>query len=693
MGITKQFFDSYNRLSSSVQKRTFDVLETFGTDARRAGSKLEKLKKSASGNTYSIRVDQANRIILGKTGSEDLFVALYVAHHDDAYDWAESHKFETNLTTGTIQIFRTVESATPIVVHTTSPVTTTEKAIFEALSDEDLFKLSVPMEWVPRILQLKSLNELETLENTLPTDTFEALSLIASGENFLDVLDLFNFVPKTPDEHLEPSETVFKPNLGRDIHVPHNIEELTRILEKPLGLWRVFLHPSQEAVVKTNWRGPVRISGGPGTGKTVCALHRVKQILDTHPAARVLFTSFDKFLALDLKVLLSTIISPEEMRRVEAISIDDWAQKTVKKLGIDYTVSSFSEERDFDIWNQLRSKYDVDFSPRFLAEEYGAVILENMVQSVQDYMRVKRIGRGTRLTGSERAALWPLFEEFSDIIKNRGTLFSARAYKHLVDALDSNQLGREFTHIVVDECQDFSGSALRLLSKLPPPDAPQIFLVGDLNQRIRSFKYSFVAMGLSIRGRSKTLKINYRTSRAVYKRAIAIRYGITEDHDESLDGTASLFEGSPPTVNAFPTESDEFNQFFDWLKTERENLADEEICVVTRTIGQLQVLQTRLIAKGISTYQIRGNVFDHTAIPGLRLSTIHRIKGLEFSAVAILNANRQSIPRTGLLENCADEAAKDDAKTRETNAMFVAMTRTRGNLWISGSPDLTNLLS
>lgn len=690
VGITKQFLDSYYRLNNVVQKKTFETLETFGTDERKAGTKLEKLTKSASGNTYSIRVDQSNRIILGKSDSADGFIALYVSAHDDAYKWAETHKLEKNPSTGFLQIFRTIEGAVSEVPALPSEQTSAK--ILGHLTDEDLFKLSVPFEWIERVLSLASQNDLDALQEFLPTDTFEALSLIIAGESFEEVLDLLQFVPDVQSEDHEGLRDSGR-YYGRDVHVADSIEDLEQILRQPLGHWRLFLHPSQEKIVKTNWRGPTRVTGGPGTGKTVCALHRVKEILDSDPASQILVTSYDKFLTLDLKSLLAGMCSSNDLERVETFSLDEWATKCLRNLKIDLNIVAFSQDRYFDIWSELKTKYQCEFSVEFLAEEFDLVILEKSVQSLHDYMRVKRVGRGTRLSGPQRHDLYPVFEDFISITENRGTIFAPRAYDIVADALSKQTIESGFTHVVADEIQDFSSPALKLLAKVINSGDPNLFMVGDLNQRIRSLKTSFASLGINIRGRSRSLKINYRTPRSIFEKAMHVRFGSGTEDGESLHGTASLFEGNPPVVSEFANWDLEFDGFLEWLKYERDFYSDEEICVVTRTTSQLQKVQSALKSRNITSYQIRGNVFDHAAIEGVRISTIHRIKGLEFSSVGILGANKESIPLKRLVQRCSDEGTLEEIKIREANAFFVAMTRTKGNLWISGSPKITDLLS
>ena len=84
--------------------------------------------------------------------------------------------------------------------------------------------------------------------------------------------------------------------------------ELRRAIEdEDFKAWRVFLHPEQRRYAERSWKGPFRLSGGAGTGKTVVLLHRARNLARRDPGARILLTTFNRTLAdalqRDLKVL------------------------------------------------------------------------------------------------------------------------------------------------------------------------------------------------------------------------------------------------------------------------------------------------------------------------------------------------------------------------------------------------------
>ena len=70
-----------------------------------------------------------------------------------------------------------------------------------------------------------------------------------------------------------------------------------------------------------------------------------------------------------------------------------------------------------------------------------------------------------------------------------------------------------FTHVVADEAQDLGVPQLRMLASLVRPGDPDaLFFAGDLGQRIFQHPFSWLSLGIDVRGRSLSLKVNYRTS-------------------------------------------------------------------------------------------------------------------------------------------------------------------------------------
>ncbi len=71
----------------------------------------------------------------------------------------------------------------------------------------------------------------------------------------------------------------------------------------------------------------------------------------------------------------------------------------------------------------------------------------------------------------------------------------------------------------MDEAQDISIAQLRFLAALGGSRPNALFFSGDLGQRIFQQPFSWKALGVDVRGRSKTLRVNYRTSHQIREQA------------------------------------------------------------------------------------------------------------------------------------------------------------------------------
>jgi hypothetical protein len=78
---------------------------------------------------------------------------------------------------------------------------------------------------------------------------------------------------------------------------------------------------------------------------------------------------------------------------------------------------------------------------------------------------------------------------------------------------------RPFDFAVAYEAQDLGVAQLRFLAALAGDRPDDLFLAGDLGQRIFQTPFSWRALGVDVRGRSQTLRINYRTSHQIRRQA------------------------------------------------------------------------------------------------------------------------------------------------------------------------------
>src|SRR5262245_50223895 len=125
-----------------------------------------------------------------------------------------------------------------------------------------------------------------------------------------------------------------------------------------------------------------------------------------------------------------------------------------------------------------------------------------------------------------------------------------------------------FDFPVIDEAQDVSVAQLRFLAALGTDQPNHLFFAGDLGQRIFQPPFSWKALGVDIRGRSRTLHINYRTSHQIRTQADRLLGPELSDVDGNAEqrvGTISVFNGPSPTVQVLQTPEEESQTVGTWL--------------------------------------------------------------------------------------------------------------------------------
>jgi superfamily I DNA/RNA helicase len=75
------------------------------------------------------------------------------------------------------------------------------------------------------------------------------------------------------------------------------------------------------------------------------------------------------------------------------------------------------------------------------------------------------------------------------------------------------------------------------------------------------------------------------------------------------------------------------------------------------------------------------------------IGTMHLAKGLEFRAVAVMACDDEVIPSQERIENVADEADLEDVYNTERHLLYVACTRARDHLLVTGVDPGSEFLS
>lgn len=711
--IADTFTDALSRLPAQEQKAVKVSVLDLQLDPRAPGLQMHRIDNSKDANFWSARVSRDLRLILHKTASSIL--VAYVDHHDQAYAWAQRRRIEVHPTTGAVQIVQVrerVEEAEPELARLWTPRTLVRESgepaatppMFGKLSQDDLLSVGVPKDWLLPVQSATEARFFEIAEH-LPSEAAEALLEFATSGDFRPKglgtihppVQLQAHVAEVPSPKYRlgfgmrreelPAAAFEHPDARRRFLTIETADELRAALDAPWEKWSVFLHPSQRAVVERNYNGPARVAGSAGTGKTVVALHRAVRLIRGDPAARVLLATFSEPLANSLRAKLAVLAGPDSsvVPRITVASFQG--------LAVDLFQLAFGRKPRLVADEQVAAALLAaatqaglkGFSQRFLVSEWNNVIDAWRVADATGYASVPRLGRKNRLGSRQREALWPVFETAGAQVRAAGGLTWPGVFHGLADHY-LDKATKPFTHIVVDEAQDLGVPELRLLCAIAPEGQDRLFFAGDLGQRIFQQPFSWKALGADVRGRSTTLKVNYRTSQQIREAADRLLPAMVRDVDgreEERKGTISVFEGPAPEVVLSASEADERDSVAAFILAARSvAIAPSEIGVFVRSRRELPRARAAVEAAGLQAVELserQVEVGERVAI-----GTMHLAKGLEFKAVAVMACDDEVLPSAERIDAVVEESDLDDVYETERHLLYVACTRARDRLLVSG---------
>ena len=677
--IADTFTDSLAKLTGDEQKAAKTTAFDLQIDPSGAGHSFHKLDRAKDRNFWSVRVSRDIRLIVHRTASSVLLA--YVAHHDAAYRWAERRRIERHPRTGAAQIVeiretvREIEVPHPIVIEAPAIAPAAPKpALFASASDDELLGYGVPETWLDDVRGADE-DSLLDLADHLPAEAAEALLELATGG--------------TPDRlaHVADGTDPFAhPDAQRRFRLVEDADELERALEFPWEKWTVFLHPAQRRIVENAYSGPARVSGSAGTGKTIVALHRAVHLARAHPDARVLLATFSDTLANALRVRLGRLIhnQPSIAERLEVQSMSGIGRRLYET---NFGAANLATEDDVrELIDRASAKVEGHrFSLHFLWTEWSQVVDAWQLESWEDYRDVMRLGRKTRLAETQRAVLWSIFSQVRDALAARELLTEPRMFRHLERHV-AEGTHPPFEFCVIDEAQDIGVAELRFLAALGGDRADSLFFAGDLGQRIFRAPFSWRALGVDVRGRSHTLRINYRTSHQIRRQADRLLPPELADVDgikERRGGTISAFNGPEPDIRVLASPEEEAAAIAEWLTARRqEGFAPHEIAVFVRSEDEITRAQEAVRLAGLTSTELDER--SEGASDKVAIGTMHLAKGLEFRAVAVVACDDEVLPLQSRIENVADEADLEDTYGTERHLLYVACTRARDHLLVTG---------
>ncbi|MEU4831494.1 UvrD-helicase domain-containing protein [Streptosporangium sp. NPDC023615] len=634
----------------------------------------ERVRGARDPRVVTLRLADRHRGVVVK--QRDVYWLLTVLPDAEAWAYAQRHRFGVNTALGVVEMWdaEALDRVRPAVRRAAEA---TASRLFSDICDNDLAELGVDGRFLPLVRQITDQLTLEALEPLLPPTQYEPLAALARGESMAGAWrELENCRAVAPDhEPINPEDfgAALTRSPDRAVFVPHP-RELNRVLEAP-G-WCVFLYPPQRRLAYwESYRQPTLVTGGAGTGKTLVALHRAAH-LASRGGGQVLLVTFSQGLSAELAARLDVLVEDGVIRkRIEVGNVDRLAHRIVAEAeGRPPSLVGAAELTA--LWEETRTGH----SPAFLLREWEQVVLAQNLRTLEEYLEAPRPGRSVELSAEERTVVWNAVGHVTEQLRERGrrTLLQLAAEASTLlgrttgDLLEEIEPAREpYRHIVVDEAQDLHPAQWRLLRAAVPHAPDDLFIVGDPHQRIFDTRVTLEAVGIdAVRQR---LQVSYRLPREILSWGVRLRGGGPADGlvkgVQELYGFRGVRYGPRPAVRAYDSPRDELTglvaQVGQWVD---EGVPPEEIAVAARTSGLVRDARAALRELGV------------------RVTTLHGMKGLEFRRVAVIGVGDGVVPDPDALTPVGeDPAARAHDLQRERGLLYVACTRATEFLYVSHS--------
>ncbi len=698
LAISTDFLNGYAKLEKPQRSRVSALADLFQRQSAmelrsNKGIHLESHTAARDSRARTIRIGDNHRGIVIDAGDDETFILTTIGTHDETDRWMAQNTFRVNQATGAFEIVNIEEIDE--VIGTVVPEAPAE-ALFDHRKDKDFVKLGIDEHLLPPLRAFTDEDQLMGLLMVLPQTQSDTLMSLLGDATLEDIYaDIAGSVDPDVIDTDDLAGALAAPASQSQFQIVATEDELSEMLGQPLKTWRLFLHHTQrDLAYKHAFNGPARVTGGAGTGKTVVALHRTRHLagqLTERGGKPILFTTFTRNLANVIEGDLLNLGGTELLDVVQVANVDRFAHRVVRDVEGQSPTIVFDKEL-VDLWERAADLTAIDHTPEFLRNEWEQVILAQRCQSRSDYFQVSRAGRGIPLDRRARAQVWKAIEAFLQLLDGLG----ARTYLQLAEAaagyLEARSV-KPFQHVVVDEAQDLHEAQWRLLRAAVPEGPNDMFIVGDSHQRIYDRRSSLSKVGIKIVGRSRRLRINYRTTHEILRWAMALLgEGPFDDLDGGVEvqdtaGYHSFLHGPDPTMLGFGSAKEQLDALVErvssWVD---DGLRETDIGVAARGAGSLTGAKAALERSGIKAFELRPN---GPTGDGVQLGTMHRMKGLEFNAVAVIDIDNTRVPSpSALTRKEADEVQHRLDLQRERSLLYVAATRARGHLWIgwSGNP-------
>ncbi|GHJ47254.1 DNA helicase [Catellatospora sp. TT07R-123] len=695
LALAVEFLAAYAKLQPPVRRAVETVFAKFAQHTH-AGLHLEKLTGARDPNIRTIRVNDSYRGVVLALG-DDQYVWYDVKPHDDAITYATTRVFSVNQVLGVLEVRD--QSGLEAFDQAHPP---TRSGLFEHVKTDELVRLGVAKELVPTIRKIETYEELDSLATFLPSLQCDVLNGLASGMSVHEVYEELSARILAADINPDDLLAAARRTPERIAFVTGPVE-LEAILAHPFDAWRTFLHPTQHDIAyRPEYSGSLLVTGGAGTGKTVTGMHRAVFLASRLPddGTRVLLTTYTRALADALADQLRRLTDdPAVLNRIEVISVDRLARRIVnsRRGGKQLKIAENADLRT--LWTEAAALGPsfvnhvgtvTAFSPAFLEREWEQVVLAQRLDDVDQYLAAPRRGRGDALRATQRQQVWAAIQHVTAQLSRRREC----TYLQLADEASriAEQQPPAYRHVIVDEGQDLHPAQWRLLRALVAPGPDDMFLLADPHQRIYDSQVSLAGLGIDVRGRSRRLTINYRTTHEILRMSVGVLKGTTavglDGEADSLRGYRSLTNGHTPRLTGHTDRDAEFHALIERVGTWLEQGVEAGAIGVAARTGQLVKKITAVLREAhIDVHD------EQRAVQGVRVDTMHGMKGLEFQCLAVVGLDDAVLPAPHAVISAAEDPHGHlQDMQRERCLVFVALTRARDMLYLSHSGQPSTLL-
>jgi superfamily I DNA/RNA helicase/mRNA-degrading endonuclease RelE of RelBE toxin-antitoxin system len=676
--LTEKADKEIDKLDRSVKGAMWDFMRKFRQDPTNPGLRFKQLK--ADSRLYSARVTDDYRALMLHL-KDDEYMLVTVKHRSESYDNPERYAYQVNQVTGGIDFYDM--ASLDGTVKPTAPAG--PPPLFARYSQSELIELGVGKPLLSTIGKITTEEQLLEFTECVPQLTADVLLALHDGASVEEVMEQVT-APVSATEPVDQADYAAAADRPASL-VTTDDETLQAILQGGFERWQVYLHPVQRRVVERSYSGPARISGGPGTGKTIVALHRVKWLVQRLPSDSsgkdVLLTTYNKNLANDLRKRLLLLGGTELLDRVDVVNIDQLAARVVHEAQPGTRLPLMNDEKAVELWRAvLLELRETRWNAEFLHDEWSQIVLGHAITSRQEYFRARRAGRGRQLNRAQRAEIWELVEQFTKRLDDQNLWTFRRVAAHAARLEQQLAAARDprYRHIVVDEAQDLSSAHWMLLRAMVGRGPNDLFLAGDTHQRIYDNYVSLGSLGIEIRGRSSRLTLTYRSTHEILTAASRIlgteSWDDMDDGADTLNGYRSVLRGPQPEFCAYGSWQEELDGILSQVQKWTGN--DVPIAVSVPTKKQVEQVESYLSAHGVPAGSIGPD--GPRLNEGVHVGTLQRFKGLEYQRMILAGITDAAVPGQRV---AADPARQHRELMRARSLLFVAATRARDALVIS----------